>query len=428
MEDVFSLTIDSLAFGGSGVGRRDGKVIFVPGAFPGDVALVKLVKNRKNFGEAAVESIQTPSPLRREPVCPYVSECGGCPWMPLNYSAQLDWKRRMASGQMEHLGGISAEVSPAAASPLEYGYRTRVRLKVSAEGGTFRVGYCRPKSHQIVEIEKCAVACESINKMIPEIRAYMAGAPKISALVNTVKLEAAWPPGKGRATLDCAGEVPADWLAGLLGACPSAGGVAAICGRGSVTTLGDTGLDMEIGGGMTLKFGPALFSQVNPAANLVLIEKVLRLSSLGAGKSGLDLFCGAGNLTFPLARTGARMTGVEFSGAATDAARLNAERLGFGDAEFIRGDAGKTARAMAKEGRRFDAVVMDPPRGGAAGFAKALSLLAVERIVYVSCYPPTLARDAAEMTVEGFSLAALEPLDMFPQTAHVESVALFVRK
>jgi 23S rRNA (uracil1939-C5)-methyltransferase len=428
MEDVFSISIESLAFGGSGVGRRDGKVIFVPGAFPGDVALVKLVKSRKNFGEASVESIQTPSPLRREPVCPYVNDCGGCPWMPLKYPAQLDWKRSMASGQMEHLGGISAEAAPTAASPLEYGYRTRVRLKASAEGGAFRLGYCRPKSHHVVEIEKCAVACGAINTMIPEIRAYMAGAPRVSALVNAVKLEAAWPPGKGRVTLDCAGDVPADWLAGLSGACPSVGGVVAISGRDSVRTLGDTGLDMEIGGGMTLKFGPALFSQVNPAANLVLIDKVFRLSSLGAGRSGLDLFCGAGNLTFPLARTGARMTGVEFSESAVDAARLNAERLGFGDAEFIRGDAGKTARTMAKEGRRFDAVVMDPPRGGAAGFAKALSLLAAERVVYVSCYPPTLARDAAEMARDGWRLASLEPLDMFPQTAHVESAALFVRK
>ncbi|MBI3582018.1 MAG: class I SAM-dependent RNA methyltransferase [Nitrospinae bacterium] len=427
MDDVFSLSIESLAFGGSGVGRRGGKVVFVPGAFPGDVALVKLVKSRKNFGEASLVEVQTPSPLRREPVCPYVNECGGCPWMALNYPAQLEWKGGMASGQMEHVGGISTEASPAAASPLEYGYRTRVRLKASAEGGEFRVGYCRPKSHHVVEIERCAVACGAINKMIPEIRAYMAGAPKVSALVNTVKLEAAWPAEKGRGTLDCAGEVPADWLAGLLRACPSVGGVAATCGPAPVKSLGDAGLDMEIGGGMTLKFGPALFSQVNPAATLVLIEKVLRLSSLDAGKSGLDLFCGAGNLTFPLARAGARMTGVEFSGAAVDAARSNEERLGFGGLEFLRGDAGKTARTMAREGRRFDAVIMDPPRGGAAGFARALSLLAAERVVYVSCYPPTLARDAAEMAREGFRLASLEPLDMFPQTAHVESVALFVR-
>ena len=121
------------------------------------------------------------------------------------------------------------------------------------------------------------------------------------------------------------------------------------------------------------------------------------------------------------------MTGVVFSGSAVDTARLNAERLGVGNAQFVRGDAGKTARAMAKEGQKFDAVIMDPPRGGAAGFAKALAFLAVEKVVYVSCYPPTLARDSAEMEREGFRLAVVEPLDMFPQTAHVESVALFVR-
>jgi 23S rRNA (uracil1939-C5)-methyltransferase len=425
-EELLPLSIDSLAFGGAGVGRSDGKVVFVPNTFPGDVALVKISKWKKNFGEGDLATLQTPSPLRRTPVCTYVNDCGGCPWMPLEYAAQLDWKRKIVSGQLAHIGGINVEVSPTAPSPMEYGYRTRVRLKTSVHYGAFKIGYCKPKSHDIVEIEKCAVACEPINKMIPEVRRYMAGAPEISAIVNTVKFETGYPPGKGRVTIDAEGAVPPAWLSGLLEACPSVAGAVALNGR-DLTARGETELETDCSDGMVLKTGPALFSQVNPSANLALIEKINRLASLAPGMRVLDLFCGTGNLTFPLAKSGAFLTGVEFAESSVDAARLNGGRLGMGNAEFIRGDAGKMARTMARDGRRFDVVILDPPRGGATGLAKTLALFAPKKVVYVSCYPPTLARDAAEMAKEGFRLESVEPLDMFPHTAHVESVSLFMK-
>jgi len=425
MVGEFTLEIESLAFGGAGVGRRDGKVVFVPGAYPGDTIMAAEVRDRKSFIEARMIGLLSPSPARREAVCAHVDDCGGCPWMRLAYAEQLDWKRRIIAEQFSHMAKTEVDVRAVIPSPEEYGYRARVRLKADAAGG-FRMGYCRPKSHDIVEIGRCAVANEGINAMIPELRRYISGNARYAAFIDTMKLETGHPARGGRVTIDATGVLPSAWLSELLKSCPSVNGVAAVFGK-DIRVFGAAHLELGLSGGLSLQYGPGVFSQINPRANLALLEKVRAMSRLSAGEKGLDLFCGIGNITFSLAREGAAMTGVEFSPLSADDAEKNKKRLGMESVFFIRGDAGKTARQMAKEGKKFATVVLDPPRGGAVGMAKALGALAEERIVYISCYPPALARDTVEIRKEGFRLAAVEPVDMFPQTAHVETVALFER-
>ncbi|MBI3793980.1 MAG: class I SAM-dependent RNA methyltransferase [Nitrospinae bacterium] len=419
-----SVSIDGLAFGGAGVGRIDGKVVFVPEAFPGDVALVKIEKVKKNYSEARLTGLTTPSHLRRPCKCPYVAECGGCPWMPLEYGAQLEWKRKIVEGQFAHLGGMTVNVGPTAPSPVQYGHRAKIRLKCSADNGAFKMGFCRPKSHDIVEIDRCAVACEAINKILPELRAHVNKRPEHARLFKYVKLEAGHPATKGRVTIEADGAIRPDWMEALLAECPSVGG-AAVGNGGTYKSYGDATIETTLTDGMTLQSGPGLFSQVNPSANLVLLEKICGAVRLPVGKKGLDLFCGTGNITFPLSAGGANWTGVEFFGASVESARANAERLGISNVAFVAGDAGKIARVLGKEGRTYDAIVMDPPRGGAVGMAKTLSALSKGLLVYVSCYPPTLARDSADLAKEGFVLEGVVPLDMFPHTSHVESVAIF---
>ncbi|MBI5179199.1 MAG: class I SAM-dependent RNA methyltransferase [Nitrospinae bacterium] len=425
MDEVFTLRIESLAFGGAGVGRREGKVIFVPGAFPGEAVRVKILRDHARYAEAEIVGMETPSPQRRESACPYDAECGGCPLLRLDYAAQLEWKRQMVEEQFAHIAKVAVSVSPVLPSPVGIGYRARARLKAGFSGGKFQIGFCKPKSHHIVEIARCAVANEGINATIPELRSFFA--THTSPSVGAVKLETGFPERGGRVTLEAEGAIPADFLERLLFACPSVKGASAIWQSGA-RHIGDASLEVLIADGMSLRYGPGVFSQINPKANIALIENVLKAVNPLQGDSVLDLYCGAGNLTFPLARAGAEVTGVEFSRDAVEDAEENKTRLGFSNTAFIQGDAGKHARRMVKEGKTFNAVLLDPPRGGAPGLAPTLTALAKEKIVYISCYPPALARDAAEIVKHGFILTNVQPVDMFPHTSHVESIAVFERK
>ncbi len=425
MDGTFSLVIDSLAFGGAGVGRHGGKVVFVPSAFPGDEVVVAVVRDHKSYAEARITKIQAASPLRRESPCAYVDDCGGCPWMGLDYAAQLEWKRKIISDQFAHIAKMQVEVEAVAPSPAATGYRALVRLKVGT-AGAFRIGYCKPKSHDIVQIGRCAVASDTINAMIPEVRGFLSGNPQYAAFIDTMKFESGYPARGGRVTIDATGVIPGAYLAGLLKACPSVAGVAAIYGK-DIRSQGMVNLELELVAGLSLQYCPGVFAQINPQANLALLEKVRRLSGLEAGERGLDLFCGIGNITFSLAKEGVLMTGVEFSQQSVADANENKKRFGMDSVSFIQGDAGRHARLMAKEGKKFAAVILDPPRGGAVGMAKAVCSLAEKRIVYISCYPPALARDTVEMVKEGFKPVFVEPVDMFPHTSHVETVAVFER-
>lgn len=421
VENTFPITIDKLAFGGAGVGRHGGKVVFVSGAYPGDAVLARVEKERPRFIEADVARIETASPLRRVPACPHTADCGGCPWMGLSYEAQREWKTKIVAEQFSHIAGTSVTAAPIVAAPRELGYRARVRVRAGARDGRVVVGYHRPRTNDLVDVAECPIASGGINRMLGGVRAFLSARPDAVAMIEEVVMETGWPEEGGRLRVGMSELPDADFGPALLEA-SGANGVALVTQK-QMVFFGDNGLEMEIGGRLSLRYGPRVFSQVNPEANLSMVAKVRGLAGAGRGRKGLDLYSGMGNITLPLSSDGWRMTGVEVSRESAAAGQANALRLGLG-AEFMVADAIHQARRFVKRGERFDVAVLDPPRSGARGVAAHLASI-TERVVYVSCNPPSLARDAKEFLAEGFRVVSVAPMDLFPNTFHVETVALF---
>lgn len=426
-KELFSVTIDGLAYGGDGVGRRGGKVVFVHGAYPGDTALVRVERDKKRHVEASLVRVEKPGPDRTDPECPHAADCGGCPWMGLSYAAQLEWKSRIVEQLLARIGGIETAVAPVEPSPRELGYRTRVKMKVSFGAEGARIGYYRPKSHDLVTVDSCPVASVEVNAALADVRKFLdaggeaaRGVYELEILTGGVEGEKAVVELRGR------GEPPKGFLERLVKSSGRIKGAAMRHGK-NFSAEGDVTVETPTIEDKKLVYWPGVFSQVNADQNIKLVETVARLSGLSGGMSGLDLFCGMGNFALPLALRGAAMTGVESSAEAVRAAEANRDRLGVLTASFSRADAGEAARRMAENGLAFDTVIADPPRGGIYDLFDAAAALAKKRIVYVSCDPASLARDAKKLAPLGFPLKVAEPVDMFPQTSHIEAVALFER-
>ena len=426
MNSVFSIEIEKLAFGGAGIGHHEGKVVFVAGAFPGDRVLARVTKEQPRFIEADVAKVETPSPLRRAPACPYVDDCGGCPWMALGYDAQLAAKQAIVGEQFMHIAKLKADVSPCIPSLAELGYRGRIRLHAGIGGDNLLIGYHRARTNDIVNIDRCAVANDGVNRVIGELRVFLDARHADVPDIEEVVIETGYPAARARLRLMMRKMPEHAFAEAMLDAVSGAAGLSIASGH-DLAVYGEDILSVNIGGGIALEYGPTVFSQVNPGGNRLLVEKTKKLAAPAKGKTALDLYCGMGNLVFPLAAAGMNVTGVEHSRFAVEDAEKNAARLNLA-AEFMAGDAIRNVQRMTREKRMFDTVLLDPPRAGAKGIGKWLNQLAKERVVYVSCNPSSLARDAKDICENGFALVSAQPLDMFPNTFHVETVALFERR
>jgi tRNA/tmRNA/rRNA uracil-C5-methylase (TrmA/RlmC/RlmD family) len=388
-----TLEIDRLAATGEGVARdASGRVVFVPLAAPGDRVRVRVVQARARFARAEIETIERPGPDRTDPLCPVFGTCGGCAWQHVRYAAQVAAKAAILEDALRRIGHLEppgpVEVVPC---PVDYGYRIRTRVRV--ERG--QVGYRQRQSRRIVPTTRCPILAPALERALPEL------------------------PGRARGR-------SGDWWLALSG---DGTAHAAPAGRGGPggrrraparvrLTVGGCELECDVGG----------FHQ----ANGPLFETVAAavLAAAGRGDAAVELFAGAGYLTLGLARRFGRVFAVEGSPqAARDLAR-NAERAGARAVEVL---TGSVERALANPplvgaGAHADVAVVDPPRAGLSpATLEGLRRLAPPRIVYLSCDPATLARDAAALVADGWALEGLRGFDLFPQTPHVEALATFVR-
>jgi len=300
---------------------------------------------------------------------------------------------------------------------LQLGYRQRLKLR--AAGG--RVGFNAAASHDLVEIEHCLLAEPLVDRAIPAVAAL---ARSLRTRLRRIEI-AATGVDPGRVALAC--EAEGAWAEADEGTCRKwlaanrdIAGVA-IGGRGWRRTWGDPLVQIEPEAGLPLNVGAGTFTQVNPAANRLLVDTVTRLAEAADGVRILDLFAGAGNLSLPLARRGAHVLAVESDRRAVADAQAAAQRLGLANFAIERGRAEQVARRLAEGGERFDVVVLDPPRSGAAAVIEPILSLGAKRIVYVACDPATLARDLRALA-PAYSVEIVQPIDMFPQTYHVEIV------
>lgn len=414
--------IESLAHGPHGIARIDGKVHFVRGAAPGDEVEVEVEEDHRSFAYARVTQVLTSGPARREAPCPYLPRCGGCPWQHVTYAAQAAAKEDSVRDLLARLGGIDASVvRPIVQAASEYGYRRRLSLRVADR----EVGFLAAASHDLVPVEHCLLGHERLDGAIALARGFVQA---LATCVNRIEVVATGDGDKVAIVAQADGEMaPSDAEVGeaLL---RREARIAALVLRGKRfrRVWGDDRVRVPLvdGDDMWLRAGD--FSQVSDHGNAELIRLVLEHAAVAKHHRIADLYAGAGNLSLPLARRAGAVIAVERTPTSVEAARENARRLGITNLELATGPTETVLRGWTKRGLRLDTVVLDPPRSGAAEATASLLALAPSRIVYVSCNPSTLARDLKTLS-RSYRIELVQPIDLFPQTYHVEAVALLVK-
>ena len=430
---VFETYIDSLSPEGRGVAHIEGKATFVDGALPGETVRAKYHKRRKRFDEAETVGVIQASRERVQPKCRHFGVCGGCRLQHLDPGAQISHKQYALIQQLEHIGNVTpvAERMPMTAPVWGYRHKARLGVKYVDKKEKVLVGFRERSSPFIADLQRCEVLHPAVGELLEPLSELIAA---LTVYRQVPQIEVAV--GESCVALVLRHLVP--MTAGdheLLQQFERTHEVRFFLQPGGPDTIHSLSPSTPPVLTYTLpahdiefEFAPVDFTQVNPAINRGLVDAVISWLQPEADDRILDLFCGLGNFSLPLARQAARVTGVEGDSALVERARNNAVRNRIENAEFFTADLAATDLQAAFMYRRYDKVLLDPPRSGAAEIIRQLNWNGVDRIAYVSCNPATLARDAGELVhVHGYQLIAAGVLDMFPHTAHVESLALFQR-
>lgn len=406
------LLIDNMGSSGEGVGRLEGLTVFVEGALPGEEIQAQIFKREKRYAKARLVQIERASEHRVAPPCPHFVRCGGCQIMHLDYEEQLRIKRQRVVDALERIGKIECEVGPCIPSPSKLGYRNKVQAQVR-DG---RMGFYARMSNDLVEVDSCKIHHPIGDRVYQEISKHHLNLKHLllktavstgEVLVVLVTLE------------DCR-EVAKQLMQipGVVGV------VQNLNDREDNVVLGKEFRLLEGRGyllericGLEFKVSPVSFFQVNPAQAENLYREALALAELKGHETVLDAYCGVGTLALLFAKWCSKVIGVECVEEAIEDAKENAARNGIGNAEFYCGESEQFIAQVEKA----DVILLNPPRKGCEkSFLEGVERLKPERVIYVSCDPATLARDLALLS--GYAVEKVQPFDMFPQTAHVETV------
>lgn len=437
------LAVDSLAHGGNGVARHDGYVVFVQGAVPGDRVRARITKSKRDYAEARAVEVIAPSPDRIEPRGPHP----GAPWQVLSYARQLAEKESQVRDALERIGGFEQPpVEPIIPAVHEWRYRNKLEYSFG-EGGPEGValGFHRPgRWNEIDDIEDDLLASQRINELRLQVREWCRAEGldaydrrSGSGFLRNLVVRESERTGQIQARLVTS---PGEFSTGTFAAAVEAesvlwtraAGVAETTRDGETTTLRGSGsIEEEIAvDGVALRFliSPDAFLQTNTQMAETLYGHVNELADLHGHERVYDLYCGIGTISLALATRAGEVWGIEIVEAAVRDAMQNARLNGIDNAHFFAGDARTALRPLIDEAGKADVVVVDPPRAGlSAKIVRRMLEAEATRIVYVSCNPTTLAPNARQIVDAGYRLETVRPVDMFPQTPHIESVALFVR-
>ncbi len=420
--DTLELTLNGIAQGGEGVGRWNDRVVFARGGLPGERVCVRLTERRESYAHGTVAEVLASSPDR---VSPRQAGADHMPWQHIAYPAQLRFKRQILSDQLAKIGGLgNIVVEETIAASRPWNYRNSARF----HGAGQWIGYYATDSHALQDIVYDPLLVPVLNDALAALRAVVqAGLPAPAEI--TFRASEAY--GYALAALRGAAGADVADLRRLAGAwrmgSPALAGVTfaahGATGR-QVETLGADLLIEELSG-IAFQLHPTSFFQVNTTAAARLLELVRDGLDPRGHERLLDLYCGAGAFALPLAAAVSEVLGVEEYAGAVEDARATAAANGLANVRF---EVGRVERALAQLDRGFEAVVLDPPRRGCHPQALAeLLRLAPARIVYVACHPATLARDLKTLAAGGYRVARVQPVDLFPQTAHIESVTVLER-
>ena len=419
-----------LAHDGRGIARLDGKAVFVDGALPGERVRFRVFKRRRQWDEAGLVEVVTASPDRVAPACAHFGICGGCSLQHLSAAAQLAAKERQLLENLQRIGRVSAQrVLPPLSGP-EWGYRRRARLGVKYvhKKGRVLAGFREREKPYIADIRRCEVLLEPLSTLPRDL----------AALVETLNIREKIPQVEVSAGDEATAlvfrvlEAPGAEDLEKISAFGKQHGVQIFLQSGGLDTVrplhpGYPPLTYAVDAGRVLiEFSPVDFIQVNREVNASMVRTAIDMLQPNPHDRVLDLFCGLGNFTLPLARRALRTVGVEGDAALVAKAQANAARNHLGNAVFFKENLFEPAQFASWANERYDLVLLDPPRAGASALLARMANWRPRRVVYISCHPGSLARDA-EILVhgQGFKLTCAGVMDMFPHTTHVESIAVF---
>ena len=437
------LVIDGYASDGAGVARLDGMVVFVQGGIRGEACDVRLTHVGRSALWGRVEEVVNPSPARIFPRCLHYTKCGGCQFRHMNYAEELEAKRIRVEDALRRLGGAEIHVSAILGAEQVDRYRNKAQFPV-AKGP--RIGFYRPRSHDVIDVDDCLLQGEAAARLRGAVKEWMAeysipayNERTFTGLVRHVYVRTNRA-GRSLCCLLVNGRgVPreAELVRALRRAEPNLAGIVlgvnekhnnVILGDSYRTLWGEDFLSDTLCG-LTFRLSVPSFYQVNPAQTEVLYGKALEFAGLTGAETVLDLYCGIGTISLVMARKAGMVWGAEVVPQAVDDAIANARRNHIENARFLCADAGEAARYLEGEGVRPDVVCVDPPRKGLAeDVVDTIADMGPQRVVYVSCDPGTLGRDVKRFAGRGHTLKKAVAVDMFPRTAHVETVVLLSRE
>jgi 23S rRNA (uracil1939-C5)-methyltransferase len=446
-DDELELRIDRLAYGGNGVARLNGFVVFVRRGLPGDLVRARVTKVKRSHAEATALAVLEPGAARVEAPCAHFGACGGCRFQDLAYDAQLSAKAGQVADALERIGGLHGfELGPALAAVEPFFYRNKLEYSFTQEESGPALGFHRAgRWDEVLEIERCWLTTDLGNAIRDAVRDW-AREERLTAYdqehgtgyLRHLVVREGRNTGQALVVLVTApGELPDEgYLVETLRKLPEVRSIhwAVNDTPAEVTNLptkllwGDAAIEEELLG-LRFRVRPNAFLQTNTAMCERLYELAIEYAGLTGSETVFDLYCGIGTIGLSLARSALTIWGIEASEESVACALENADLNGIGNAAFFAGEVGAAVEELADRAGKPDLVVVDPPRAGLSNKAlRRVARLEAPRIVYVSCNPTTLAGNAKELAAEhGYRLARARPVDMFPHTPHVETVALFER-
>ncbi|GBF10766.1 23S rRNA (uracil(1939)-C(5))-methyltransferase RlmD [Tepidibacillus sp. HK-1] len=444
INQTIEMEFTGLSHNGEGVGKYKGYTLFVSGALPGEIAKVKITKTNKNYGFARLLQVIKPSPDRVKPICSIYEQCGGCQLQHLSYKGQLDQKRKIVQDNLERIGKIEdVTIHPTLGMENPWNYRNKSQVPFAEREGGLVAGFFAKGTHEVIDMKKCVIQQEANDRMVQDVRriaeelgisAYNevthtgilrhvvsrvgANTGELMLILVTSKKDF---PKKEQLVEKILEEIPE--LTSLVQNINEER-TNVILGLKSITLWGRDVIYDTIG---DIKFAisPRSFYQVNPEQTKVLYDKALEYAELTGEEIVIDAYCGIGTISLFLAQRAKHVYGVEIIPDAIKDAKRNAEINGIQNVTFEVGAAEKVIPQWVEKGIKADVVVVDPPRKGCdESLLQTIIELKPKRMVYVSCNPSTLARDLRVLEDGGFKTVEVQPVDMFPQTQHVECVVL----
>ncbi len=438
--EEYEIEITGMTDEGSGVGRVNGMAVFVPYTIVGETARIVIVKALKNYAHGKLLEILKPSPHRVKSECNIFYQCGGCQFWHMDYECELQIKQKKVEDCLKRIGGIEAPVFPILGDKIQKRYRNKAQFPVSQDG----IGMYAPRSHRVIDTEDCLIQDERNVPVVQCVRQWMEKyqIPPYEEQSHTGIVRHIYTRSGERGMLVCivtrtnklphTDELVQELLksdCGIVGIVQNINGerTNVVLGQNSRTLYGQDWLDDDIGG-MEFRISPQSFYQVNHAQTKVLYDTAADFAQLCGGEVVWDLYCGIGTIGQYLAKDAKKIVGVEIVPSAVENAKQNAQKNGLHNAEYYCSTAENLAPALLEKGLHPDVVLLDPPRKGCEeSLLRTVAQTGAKRVVYISCKPSTLARDLKIMDTLGYQTQKVQPVDLFPRTAHVETVALLTQ-